>query len=158
MIYLTGYVMWIAFTVSNHPPPPPQTLEMKIWLSNANNKLSTYFSPEHGSEDMEVLSDDIVLITSVSTQSATEIILGMGSPNERRRYIVTSSLSSWVNTHNDPCANSGPTVGRRRTSSTLLPYAVLRLLVTRFAVNARYKWPMFTVFHQMNIILPTTVP
>ena len=31
------------------------------------------------------------------------IILGMGSANERRRYIVTSSLIGWAHTQNDPC-------------------------------------------------------
>ena len=31
------------------------------------------------------------------------IILGMGSANERRRYIVTSSLIGWAHTYNDPC-------------------------------------------------------
>ena len=33
----------------------------------------------------------------------TGIILGMDSANERRRYIVTSSLIGWVHTQNDPC-------------------------------------------------------
>ena len=33
----------------------------------------------------------------------TGIILGMGSANERRRHIVTSSLIGWVHTQNDPC-------------------------------------------------------
>ena len=32
------------------------------------------------------------------------IILGMGSANERRRYIVTSSLIGWAHTQNDNCA------------------------------------------------------
>ena len=31
------------------------------------------------------------------------IILGMGSANERRRYIVTSFLIGWAHTQNDPC-------------------------------------------------------
>ena len=31
------------------------------------------------------------------------IILGAGPANERRRYIVTSSLVDWAHTHNDPC-------------------------------------------------------
>ena len=31
------------------------------------------------------------------------VILGMGSANERRRYIVTSSLIGWAHTQNDPC-------------------------------------------------------
>ena len=30
------------------------------------------------------------------------VILGMGSANERRRYIVTSSLIGWADTQNDP--------------------------------------------------------
>ena len=32
----------------------------------------------------------------------TGIILGMGSSNKRRRYIVTSSLIDWAHTKNDP--------------------------------------------------------
>ena len=32
---------------------------------------------------------------------APEIILGMGSANERRRYIVTASLIGWAHTQND---------------------------------------------------------
>ena len=32
----------------------------------------------------------------------TGIILGMGSTNERRRYIVTSSLIGWAHIQNDP--------------------------------------------------------
>ena len=31
------------------------------------------------------------------------IILGAGPANERRRYIVTSSLIDWAHTQNDPC-------------------------------------------------------
>ena len=31
------------------------------------------------------------------------IILGMGSPNERWRYNVTSSLIGWAHIHSDPC-------------------------------------------------------
>ena len=31
------------------------------------------------------------------------IILGIGSANERRRYIVTSSFIGWAHTLNDPC-------------------------------------------------------
>ena len=31
------------------------------------------------------------------------IILGVGSANERRCYIVTSSLSDWAHSQNDPC-------------------------------------------------------
>ena len=34
---------------------------------------------------------------------SSEIILGMGSANERRCYIVTSSLIGWAHSHNDPC-------------------------------------------------------
>ena len=33
----------------------------------------------------------------------TGIILSMGSANERRRYIVTSPLTGWAYTQNDPC-------------------------------------------------------
>ena len=32
----------------------------------------------------------------------TKIILGMGSANERRRYIVTPPLIDWAHTQNDP--------------------------------------------------------
>ena len=32
------------------------------------------------------------------------IILGMGSANTGRRYIVTTSLIGWFHTQNDPCA------------------------------------------------------
>ena len=32
----------------------------------------------------------------------TGLILGMGSANERRRYIVTSSLIGWAHAQNDP--------------------------------------------------------
>ena len=32
------------------------------------------------------------------------VILGLGSANERWRYIVTSSLISWAHTQNDPCS------------------------------------------------------
>ena len=35
--------------------------------------------------------------------SFTGIILGMGSSNERRRYIVKSSLIGWGHTQDDPC-------------------------------------------------------
>ena len=33
-------------------------------------------------------------------------ILGMGSGNERRRYIVTSSLIGWAHTQTDPCSTN----------------------------------------------------
>ena len=33
----------------------------------------------------------------------TGIILCLHPANERRRYIVTSSLIGWVHTQNDPC-------------------------------------------------------
>ena len=50
-----------------------------------------------------VLRDDklpkSVLIKEFITTYAG-IILGMGPANERRRYIVTSSLISWVHTQN----------------------------------------------------------
>ena len=36
---------------------------------------------------------------------AAGIILCMPSTNERRRYIVTSSLIGWVNTQNHPCCS-----------------------------------------------------
>ena len=35
-------------------------------------------------------------------------ILGMGSANERRRYIVTSSHIVWSHTKNDPCIGTTP--------------------------------------------------
>ena len=41
------------------------------------------------------------LRTAGSTHSGRD--LGMGSANERRRYIVTSSLIGWAHTQNDPC-------------------------------------------------------
>ena len=37
----------------------------------------------------------------------TGIILGMGWANERRRYILTSSLIGYAHTQNDPCCTSG---------------------------------------------------
>ena len=37
------------------------------------------------------------------------VILGMCSASERRRYSVTSSLTGWAHTQNDPCkVNSLP--------------------------------------------------
>ena len=38
-----------------------------------------------------------------SLRSSTGIILGMGSTNERWRYIVMVSLIDWVHNQNDPC-------------------------------------------------------
>ena len=38
----------------------------------------------------------------VMRQESWEIILGMGSANERRRYNVTSSLIGWAHTKTDP--------------------------------------------------------
>ena len=35
------------------------------------------------------------------TSTPSGIIVGMGSENERRRYIVTSSLIAWAHTHWD---------------------------------------------------------
>ena len=57
-------------------------------------------------------------------KQATEISLGLGSANERRRYIVTSSFTGWAHTQNDPCAAS-LAVFRfrfRRASRLLLVY------------------------------------
>ena len=36
-------------------------------------------------------------------KSLPGVIMGLGSANERRRYIVMSSLMGWVHTQNDPC-------------------------------------------------------
>ena len=38
----------------------------------------------------------------IEIDRVTGIILAMGSANERRRYIVTSSLIGWAHTQNDP--------------------------------------------------------
>ena len=47
------------------------------------------------------------------------IILDMGSFNERRRYIVTSSLIGWVHTGDDPCVHFDLSPKRmRRTQDT----------------------------------------
>ena len=40
---------------------------------------------------------------NVSETFVTGVILGMGSANERRRYIVKSSLICWAHNQNDPC-------------------------------------------------------
>ena len=39
------------------------------------------------------------------------IIMCMGSANERRRYIVTSSLIGWANTQSYPCSSDPSNVG-----------------------------------------------
>ena len=44
---------------------------------------------------------DVINIRA-SVQDGSRIILGMGSANERRRYIVTSSLVGWTHAQNDP--------------------------------------------------------
>ena len=40
------------------------------------------------------------------TTSVTRDHLGMGSANERRRYIITSSLIGWAHIQNEPCSTS----------------------------------------------------
>ena len=42
------------------------------------------------------------LIPMALSVAISGIIFGMGSANERRRYIVTSSLIGWAHTNNDP--------------------------------------------------------
>ena len=44
------------------------------------------------------------------------IILDMGSANEKRRYIVTSSLIGWAHTENDPCVWLAGSLQSRRMS------------------------------------------
>ena len=48
----------------------------------------------------------------VSTCSISGIILCMRPANERRRYIVTSSLIGWAHTQNDPCDIKNPYTGK----------------------------------------------
>ena len=46
-----------------------------------------------------------IIIDNETFLCLTGIILGMGSANERRRYIhvITPPLIGWIHTQNDPC-------------------------------------------------------
>ena len=62
------------------------------------------------------------------------IILDMGSFNERRRYIVTSSLIGWVHTGNDPCVHFD-----------LSPKRMLRTQASgRVYSTQNYTWKYYT--------------
>ena len=50
-----------------------------------------------------VQSDGNVMVMLIRTGNDTGVILGMGSANERRRYIVTSSFIDWAHTQRNPC-------------------------------------------------------
>ena len=48
-------------------------------------------------------SDGNVMVMLIRTGNDIGVILGMGSANERRRYIVTSSFIGWAHTQCNPC-------------------------------------------------------
>ena len=65
--------------------------------ANGNLRRSTFQREFHGVRCHEGKN-----IIAAVRYMKTGIILCMRSANERRRYIVTSSLIDWVHTHNDP--------------------------------------------------------
>ena len=48
-------------------------------------------------------TNKIIAMKHNKAQTMSGIILYMRPANERRRYIVTSSLIGWMHTQNDPC-------------------------------------------------------
>ena len=75
--------------------PRPQSVKTLCQKQNLCGKsTSPAASPHRGSQIWKGFSWDIAF---------TEIILGMGSANERWCYFVTSSLIGWAYTQNDHC-------------------------------------------------------
>ena len=74
---------------------------MIVWRYFAEWKLFFWkkFPP-----DYFVISIDLFLTWC---HPVAEIIWCMRPANERRRYIVTSSIIGWVHTQNDPCSRCG---------------------------------------------------
>ena len=67
------------------------------WINGwVNNREAGDLRCHRAHYDVTVMSDTYIYIYSA-------IILGMGSANERRRYIVMPPLIVWAHTQNDPC-------------------------------------------------------
>ena len=54
-----------------------------------------------------IFDTKMIYLTPIPEFRPCSIDMGMGSANERRRYIVTSSPISWAHTHNDSVSISG---------------------------------------------------
>ena len=69
----------------------------------------------------------------------TEIILGMGPANEKRRYKVTSSFIDWTHTQNDLCNSSWP----KRITGSLTEFHKMSLFACRETVPVDGKLPVY---------------
>ena len=63
------------------------------------------------------------VLTSVAWISRSHELLGMGSANERRRYIVTTSLIGWARTHELHCMGSANERRRYIVTTSLIGWA-----------------------------------
>ena len=83
------------------------------------------------------------------------IILGMGSANERRRYIVTSSLIGWAHAKNDPYTGQTATCTARlfmqTTSANIGICASACLIYPKFVVKIPTIFPVVTSSHSWKI-------
>ena len=87
------------------------------------------------------------ILLTISVVTLAEIILGMDSVNERRCYIVTSSLIGWAHSQNDRCLDVFVTVA---LGSNTLPFHIGLLTLGPFQ-NQRLTEPSLYLKHGYDI-------
>ena len=98
-------------------------------LCEEKSPVTRGFPSQRACKHFHIITSLCVCKTAIATPW---IILGMGSPKERRRYFVTHSLIGWAHTQNDP--------GDSETQLTGSPYTVpLTTFIIKLAVNGYCK-------------------
>ena len=97
------------------------TNDVTLWVNSSQHGCCSWLGARTSTTIMMMKTGEHM---SGLPKSTAGMILGMGSANERRCYIVTPSLIGWAHTQNGPC-NACPSLANSSCGDCFLVYIII---------------------------------